>query len=59
MHRVSELIGKPLLSADTGVRLGRVSDAPPAGRATSRNAWVAVAVLPSTIDAILRTDAMS
>ena len=27
MHRVSEIIGKPLLSAQTGDRLGRVSDA--------------------------------
>ena len=27
MHRVSEIIGRPLLSAETGDRLGRVSDA--------------------------------
>ena len=27
MHRVSEIVGKPIVSAETGDRLGRVSDA--------------------------------
>ena len=27
MHRVSEIIGKPIVSAETGDRLGNVSDA--------------------------------